>query len=130
MNNVILTHLCSFILTLFLFPLGKAGQSEEPTVYALLFYSPSCPHCHKVITEDLPPLIEKFGDQVLETFTFAKGATKEEKQSIKKTKDAIAGLVGTEVTGRNSPELPEAYYYTPAGSGKPTGIKRSGGWAK
>ena len=65
MNNSILTQLSSFLLILILFPLGRADQSEEPVVYALLFYSPSCPHCHKVITEDLPPIIEKYGDQIL-----------------------------------------------------------------
>jgi uncharacterized membrane protein len=39
------------------------GQGEN-TVYAVLFYSPTCPHCHKVITEDLPPLQEQYGDQL------------------------------------------------------------------
>jgi uncharacterized membrane protein len=33
-------------------------------VRAVLFYSPSCGHCHKVITEDLPPLFEKYGDRL------------------------------------------------------------------
>jgi len=31
----------------------------------LLFYSQSCPHCHKVVTEDLPPLFEKYSDQLV-----------------------------------------------------------------
>jgi uncharacterized membrane protein len=30
----------------------------------MLFYSPSCAHCHKVITEDLPPLSEKYGERL------------------------------------------------------------------
>jgi uncharacterized membrane protein len=30
-----------------------------------LFYSPSCPHCHQVINEDLPPLTEKYGERLL-----------------------------------------------------------------
>jgi len=38
-------------------PIGAQG----PAVRAVLFYSPSCPHCHKVISEDLPPLLEKYG---------------------------------------------------------------------
>jgi uncharacterized membrane protein len=33
-------------------------------VRAVLFYSPSCPHCHQVISEDLPPLFEKYGDRL------------------------------------------------------------------
>ena len=35
-----------------------------PVVHAVLFYSPTCPHCHYVITETLPPLMEKYGDQL------------------------------------------------------------------
>jgi uncharacterized membrane protein/thiol-disulfide isomerase/thioredoxin len=40
------------------------AHAQAPVVRAVLFYSPSCPHCHKVITEDLPPLFEKYGDQL------------------------------------------------------------------
>jgi len=43
------------------------AQESEPVVRAVLFYSPSCPHCHKVINEDLPPLFEKY-DKQLEIF--------------------------------------------------------------
>jgi thiol-disulfide isomerase/thioredoxin len=39
-------------------------QADVPVVCALLFYSPTCPHCHQVITEDLQPLLEKYGDQL------------------------------------------------------------------
>lgn len=41
-----------------------ATQADEPVVSALLFYSPSCPHCHKVINEELPPLVDEYGDQL------------------------------------------------------------------
>lgn len=37
------------------------GQSDG-RVYAVLFFSPTCPHCHQVIGEDLPPIQEQFGD--------------------------------------------------------------------
>jgi uncharacterized membrane protein len=40
------------------------ARAQVPVVRAVLFYSPTCPHCHKVITEDLPPLFEKYGDQL------------------------------------------------------------------
>ncbi len=43
---------------------GNSACAQEPAVRAVLFYSPSCPHCHQVITEDLPPLIEKYGDRL------------------------------------------------------------------
>ena len=41
-----------------------AQTSVEPIVQALLFYSPTCPHCHQVITVTLPPLIEQYGEQL------------------------------------------------------------------
>lgn len=37
---------------------------QNPIVRAVLFYSPSCGHCHIVIGEDLPPLIDKYGEQL------------------------------------------------------------------
>lgn len=39
-------------------------EAEAAVVRAVLFYSPSCPHCHQVITVDLPPLFEKYGEQL------------------------------------------------------------------
>src|SRR5690606_6098393 len=35
-----------------------------PVVQAVLFYSPSCPHCHYVANEVLPPLFEQYGEQL------------------------------------------------------------------
>jgi uncharacterized membrane protein/thiol-disulfide isomerase/thioredoxin len=40
------------------------AQSAEPVVRAILFYSPTCPHCAMVVEEDLPPLFEKYGTQL------------------------------------------------------------------
>jgi len=37
--------------------------ADGPVVHAVMFYSPSCGHCHYVITEVLPPLMEEHGDQ-------------------------------------------------------------------
>jgi uncharacterized membrane protein/thiol-disulfide isomerase/thioredoxin len=42
----------------------QVALAGSPTVKAILFYSPTCPHCHKVVTEDLPPLLDKYGDQL------------------------------------------------------------------
>ena len=33
---------------------GGPALAQEPVVRAVLFFSPTCPHCHEVITEDLP----------------------------------------------------------------------------
>ncbi len=43
--------------------LGSA-QTPQPVVRAVLFYSPTCGHCEKVINQDLPPLFRKYGDQL------------------------------------------------------------------
>ncbi len=56
------------LLSLLIFTLVGMNDSvcaKEVIVHAVLFYSPSCPHCHKVIQEDLPPIIEKYGEQVI-----------------------------------------------------------------
>ncbi len=37
---------------------------DEPVVFAVLFYSPSCPHCHEVISQHWPVWQEEFGDQL------------------------------------------------------------------
>ena len=42
---------------------GRA-HAQQPVVRAVLFYSPTCGHCHYVITEVLPPLGERYGDQL------------------------------------------------------------------
>jgi uncharacterized membrane protein len=46
-----------------IFPL-RMVQAQAPVVRAVLFYSPTCPHCEYVITEVMPPLFEKYGDQL------------------------------------------------------------------
>ena len=38
--------------------------AQESQVNAVLFYSPTCGHCEKVINEELPPLLEKFGSNL------------------------------------------------------------------
>lgn len=38
--------------------------AQNAVVHAVLFYSPTCPHCHQVISEDLPPILEQYGEQV------------------------------------------------------------------
>ena len=40
------------------------AEAEGLAVHAVLFYSPACPHCHQVISEDLPPLLDKYGERL------------------------------------------------------------------
>jgi uncharacterized membrane protein/thiol-disulfide isomerase/thioredoxin len=54
-----------FLLGLLLIPFLVAAQTtERPIVQAILFYSPTCPHCHQVINELLIPMQEQYGDQL------------------------------------------------------------------
>lgn len=41
-----------------------AQEGEQPVVRAVLFYSPSCPHCHTVINEVLIPMLDEYGEQL------------------------------------------------------------------
>ncbi len=40
------------------------AQVEEPVVRVVMFYGPTCPHCHEIIKTVLPPLQEQYGDQL------------------------------------------------------------------
>lgn len=42
----------------------RAAALQPPQVRAVLFYSPTCPHCHVVLEQQLPPILERFGDQL------------------------------------------------------------------
>ena len=54
-----------FLWTVLLFPFLVTGQSAEaPVVQAILFFSPTCPHCRQVINELLIPMQEQYGDQL------------------------------------------------------------------
>ncbi len=41
-----------------------AQEPESAVVQAILFYSPTCPHCHDVIENHLPAIKEQYGDQL------------------------------------------------------------------
>jgi uncharacterized membrane protein/glutaredoxin len=47
-------------------PLLAPGPAlaSDGIVHAVLFYSPTCPHCHKVLTEDFPPLADRYGSHL------------------------------------------------------------------
>lgn len=40
-------------------------RADRPVVRAVLFYLPTCGHCHEVMTVDLPPLLERYGEQLV-----------------------------------------------------------------
>lgn len=48
-------------------PSRLAAQApRDSTVRAVLFYAPTCPHCHTVITEVLIPMVENYGTDQLQ----------------------------------------------------------------
>jgi uncharacterized membrane protein len=51
------------LVGLIFFPISLASAGNS-VVRAVLFFSPTCSHCHKVMTEDLPPLQAKYQDQL------------------------------------------------------------------
>ena len=55
------------LLAVVVMPLGAQdapSSPAEPVVYAVMFYSPSCPHCHTVMERDVPEWKDEFGDQI------------------------------------------------------------------
>lgn len=53
------------ILCLLILGFAPMQESDEATVQAVFFYSPTCPHCHEVIENVLPELVEKYGSQLV-----------------------------------------------------------------
>ncbi|MDY0020470.1 MAG: vitamin K epoxide reductase family protein [Anaerolineae bacterium] len=51
------------LLCLFLGQGAVPVRGQESVVHAIMFYSPNCGHCHQVITEVLPPLLEQYDEQ-------------------------------------------------------------------
>jgi uncharacterized membrane protein/glutaredoxin len=40
------------------------ASAAQAVVRSVLFYSPTCPHCHEVMTNALPPILDRFGKQL------------------------------------------------------------------
>lgn len=57
-------RLAHLVLVLVFLAAVIPANAADPVVHAILFYSPTCPHCHQVIDNDLPPLMEQYGDQL------------------------------------------------------------------
>jgi uncharacterized membrane protein len=56
--------LVALILFLGFIPQASSVQAQAPVVRAVLFYSPSCPHCLQVIEEVLPAWDHQYGSQL------------------------------------------------------------------
>jgi len=57
---------CAVLLAgLLVLAFPASARQEGPRVRSVLFFSPTCPHCHEVITNGLPPIVERFGDSLV-----------------------------------------------------------------
>lgn len=49
------------LTVLLLAPAGPGAEAQSPVVRSVLFFSPTCGHCHEVINNRLPAIFEQFG---------------------------------------------------------------------
>jgi uncharacterized membrane protein/thiol-disulfide isomerase/thioredoxin len=56
--------LTGILLAVFSIFSSRTVRAQGAVVRAVLFYSPTCGHCHYVITEVLPPLFDQYGSQL------------------------------------------------------------------
>jgi uncharacterized membrane protein len=94
----------------------QPARAEKPVVHAVLFYSPSCPHCHQVITQDLPPLLEKYQDQLLiigvDTYTAGGQQLYQaaiQRYNIPEERRGVPALIVGDVVLVGSLEIPEQF---------------------
>lgn len=65
MKRILLLLLFLSTLCLAITPQAAAQQSdEESVVRAVLFFSPTCPHCHDVINNLLMPMVNEYGNSL------------------------------------------------------------------
>ena len=53
-----------YLILFFVLILPPQVQAQGPVVQILLFYSDTCPHCHEVMENVLPPLQAKYGSRL------------------------------------------------------------------
>jgi uncharacterized membrane protein/thiol-disulfide isomerase/thioredoxin len=60
-NRLFLVLLIPMIIMMALPSLARA---QSPVIHAVLFFSNDCSHCHEVMEQQLPPLVQKYGKQL------------------------------------------------------------------
>lgn len=60
----LLLFLCIF-LCIFMQGTNDNVFAQQDVAHAVLFYSPTCSHCYEVINNHLPPILDKYGDQLI-----------------------------------------------------------------
>lgn len=61
---LILSAALAAVGTVIAAPVAAAQAEDDPIVRGVLFWLDTCPHCHIVIDEVLPPLQARYGDQL------------------------------------------------------------------
>jgi hypothetical protein len=59
-----LLALACLLVALSVLPAVSTASAAGPVAHAVLFYSPTCPHCHTLIRDDLPPIMDKNGGRL------------------------------------------------------------------
>ncbi len=114
MKRTLLLLIITFLLTFSGFLQNKPVRAQEPVIQAVLFYSPSCPHCLDVINEILPPLVDQYGTQLeifgVNTYTEKGGRLFDETMkmySIPPSNQGVPTLVVGDQLLMGSLEIPE-----------------------
>ncbi len=64
MRRLVSVFFLTLILASAIVDSSYAQASDHAIVQAVLFYSPSCPHCHDIINNHLPDIKEQYGNQL------------------------------------------------------------------
>jgi uncharacterized membrane protein len=67
-RRIVLVILVMFAVLLAGVQVNAQSAASAPVVYAVLFYSPTCPHCHEVIQNHVPNWEAEFGDSLILLF--------------------------------------------------------------
>ncbi|HEX6302878.1 MAG TPA: vitamin K epoxide reductase family protein [Anaerolineales bacterium] len=96
--------------------LYSPALAQEQVVRAVLFLAPSCPHCHKVINEDLPPIVEKYQQklEILGVNTATEGGQALFQSAIQKfnippEQQGVPMLIAGDVVLVGSVDIPEKF---------------------
>ena len=116
MKNLYKTFLLTILTWLMIPGMITAQSNDEPVVQAVLFYSPTCYHCHYVITEVIIPMVDEYGEQlqILGVDTTQAGGQQLyqaaiERYQIPQARRGVPTLVIGETVLVGSGEIPEQF---------------------
>ena len=97
-------------------PTAAAQSADEAVVQAILFYTPTCPACHRVNDEVLDPMLDDYGDRLqivkintLEPSGYELYLAVVERHQIPSERQGVPTLVVGEVVLVGGLEIPEQF---------------------